>query len=94
MGRETLLTFGKITIVSNGSTLKELEDTLSRVLKKHGYPESSDDADFDLGEEESKLSEMMKKDGSEIRRKDGGDDSGNEDLQDLQEESSEFATDY
>jgi hypothetical protein len=39
-GGNLLIQFGKITIAGDGSTtIKDLEETLGRILREHGYPE-------------------------------------------------------
>lgn len=58
MGRENVLTFGKITLVSSGENVEQLMVHLDALIEKHGYPDQvehgSHDDDFDDMEEELK----------------------------------------
>jgi len=61
MGRENMLTFGKITLVSSGENVEQLMIHLDALIKKHGYPDqydhgsgNDDDDDFNEVEEELK----------------------------------------
>lgn len=58
MGRENVLTYGKITLVSSGENVEKLMDHLDELLQKHGYPDTQhltdDDDEFEKIEDELK----------------------------------------
>jgi hypothetical protein len=62
MGRGTALTYGKISLVSEGESLDSLTRVLSKILSEHGYPESKsinyDDEDDDELAENSEVDDV------------------------------------
>lgn len=58
MGRENVLTYGKITLVSSGENVDKLMEHLDALLEKHGYPDAQhlpDDEDDEFQEMEEDL---------------------------------------
>jgi len=50
MGRGVGITFGKISVFSEGENLEACMEVLDKILKKHKYPEVEDEHDVeDLG---------------------------------------------
>jgi hypothetical protein len=74
MGRENVLTYGKITLVSSGENVEKLMVYLDRIIQKHGYPDAPTEHEIEDDEEFEEVE-------AELAPDEGEDDSDEEEVE-------------
>lgn len=62
MPRGSAISYGKISLASEGESVEKLVEVLDGLMEKHGYPErkkEEEDDEDELEKDEQKLKEMM-----------------------------------